>query len=290
MYHKLDECPSCKHTAFDNHLICEDHAHTHESFALVKCRKCQLVFTNPRPDQDVIGRYYEHANYISHTNKANNFTNLAYKAVRYITLRQKNKLISNHHPTGKILDYGAGTGIFSSYMQSKGYEVHALEPNTDARSQIINVSEVFETLTDIPKNQKYQAITAWHVLEHVHDLKETLLTLRKALVASGTLFIALPNMASYDAAHYHTHWAAYDVPRHLYHFTPSSFRYLAHKLKMEVIQQLPMPFDAYYVSILSQKYLGHPNITSALKAAYLSNQKAKHTGNYSSLIYICKVK
>jgi predicted SAM-dependent methyltransferase len=132
----------------------------------------------------------------------------------------------------------------------------------------------------------FDIITAWHVVEHIHDLKETLRLLRKKLSKEGFMFIAIPNIASHDAKLYGAEWAAYDVPRHLYHFNQSSFVFLLKKLKLQLIEVLPMPFDSYYVSLLTEKNNPNGSFLNGLRTGYISNQKAKESCNYSSLIYI----
>lgn len=289
MYERLDECPSCKHTKLSNYLICKDHSVSGESFALVKCEKCQLIFTNPRPEAGSIAMYYESTNYISHTDHANNLVNLAYKLVRSITLRQKLKLIQSFTQAKKLLDFGCGTGAFLKYCQAHHYQISGFEPNPNAKLLAANSLkiELLHTLSQIKKTRKYDIITAWHVIEHVHDLRDTLKTLRKSLHEDGHLFIALPNINSYDALHYGAHWAAYDVPRHLYHFSRLSFERLIRSVKLKIKAIHPMKFDAYYVSLLSEENkTGNKNILQALSTGYRSNNTGLKTNEYSSLIYV----
>ncbi len=130
----------------------------------------------------------------------------------------------------------------------------------------------------------------WHVLEHVHDLNETLAKLRSLLTNNGTVFIAVPNHESYDAQLYKNYWAGYDLPRHLWHFSKENIKTLLtrHNLKLQAI--VPMRFDAYYVSLLSEGYK-NPAKSSLIKSAsaftrgLISNLKAGKD-NHSSLIYI----
>lgn len=293
MYEKLEVCPSCKHTAFTNYLIAEDHTVTQESFALVKCQKCQLIFTNPRPDKDHIGKYYESENYISHTNNGNNPINLMYKLVRNYTLRKKVNLIGKYLKANRILDFGCGTGAYVHALNQAGYVAEGFEPNQQARQEAEKLTNerIYSELKQLKQAEVYDAVTAWHVLEHVHELKETLKLLRKKTNENGYLFIAVPNAASHDAHHYQDKWAAYDVPRHLYHFTPESFKYLAAKSKLEVVDMLPMRFDSYYVSLLSEQYIhGKTKPVQAFKQGLISNQKAYKTRDYSSIIYVLKKK
>ncbi|MBR06991.1 MAG: methyltransferase [Rickettsiales bacterium] len=288
MYEKLEECPSCKHTKFSNHLICKDHTVSGESFALVKCDKCGIIITNPRPDVDSIAKYYEDKNYISHTNKANNPINIAYKLVRSITLKQKYDLIKKHNQQKRLLDFGCGSGVFLNYIKEKGYEVSGLESHAETAqsAQQLTGATIYSKLQDLHKHH-YDVITAWHVIEHVHLLRDTINTLRKCLNPNGILIIAVPNHRSFDAEFYKANWAAYDVPKHLYHFDQSSIKTLAKNCKLKVKATYPMKFDSYYVSLLSEKYAnGKQNLAKAIQIGYQSNKKANQTGEYSSLIYV----
>ncbi|RED94133.1 class I SAM-dependent methyltransferase [Marinoscillum furvescens] len=293
MYEKLEVCPSCKHTAFSNFLIAEDHTVSKESFALVKCDKCQLIFTNPRPDEVHIGKYYESDNYISHTNSGNNPINLIYKLVRKYTLRQKVNLIAKYTSGKRILDFGCGTGAYLHSLQQANFDIAGFEPNEQAREIASNLTgiEIFHEQKQLKNADNFHAVTAWHVIEHVHQLRDTLKLLRSKTADDGYLFIAVPNAASYDAQHYKEKWAAYDVPRHLYHFTPESFRFLANKSKLKVVDMLPMKFDSYYVSLLSEQYThGRTKPIAAFKRGMISNQKAYKSRDYSSIIYVLQKK
>ncbi len=286
MYQKLEECPSCKHTLFTNHLICTDFSISQESFALVKCNKCGLVFTNPRPDENNIKDYYKSDKYISHANKSNSLINVLYKFARSFTLNTKQRLITRYKKGSRLLDFGCGTGHFVNYMSKNGWDVTGYDPQI---SSLINTKIKFvDSIQKLSAEDKYHVITAWHVLEHVHDLRATLKLLRKKLKKGGFLFVAVPNINSYDAGHYKSYWAAYDVPRHLYHFSQSSFKTLAASCKLSVVKVHPMKLDSIYVSWLSEKYRGNNNILSAIKTGLKSNRLAKSNGEYSSLIYVLK--
>lgn len=287
MYEKIEVCPSCKYTHFRNHMICKDYSVSGESFAIVECSKCGLYITNPRPNPESIGLYYKSENYISHTNKGNNLINRIYKIVRNISFERKFKLVQSYSTGLDVLDYGCGTGHFLRYIKKKGKEGIGVEPNVAASEIATEISglEIFPNLGNIKK--KFDVITAWHVLEHVHDLKGTIKLLKKRLKKDGYLFIAVPNIKSYDANYYKEHWAGLDVPRHFYHFSKESFKVLAKKTKLSILDIHPMKFDSYYVSLLSEKYKnGKNNYLNAYKLGRKSNQEAARTGEYSSLIYV----
>jgi predicted SAM-dependent methyltransferase len=106
----------------------------------------------------------------------------------------------------------------------------------------------------------------------------------------GIAFIALPNHKSWDTQYYKKQWAAWDVPRHLYHFSMDTFSNLAKKHGFKIVEILPMKFDAFYVSLLSEKYRTNKmNYIKALFQGMKSNRWAKkNNNNYSSLIYVLR--
>jgi 2-polyprenyl-3-methyl-5-hydroxy-6-metoxy-1,4-benzoquinol methylase len=294
MYEKLTHCPSCDNSSFHNHLICKDNSFTKESFAIVKCERCELLFTNPRPTEEAIGKYYETADYISHSNSSKRLIDKIYKIVRSFSLKSKLNIIEKLSDTKTLLDYGCGTGHFLSKAQKNKWDINGVEPNKSAR-QIANQqleNQVYSSLEQLPHNKKYSIITLWHVLEHIIDLNHTLDTLKSLLTKDGAIIIAVPNPGSYDAKHYKEYWAGYDVPRHLYHFTPESFKYLMKKHKLTLVETLPMKFDSFYVSLLSEKYMtGSSNYINSFINGYKSNSYASKNSNmYSSIIYILKQK
>lgn len=291
-YERLDSCPICSKPEFKNKLIVEDKSVSRESFAIVQCAGCGFQFTNPRPDSAEIGRYYESDDYVSHNSGAAGLINQAYKVARFFTMRRKVGLLNKLAPRrGRLLDYGCGTGHFLAAAKSAGWQVAGLEPNARARdeaSQRLGQPIGQESLSSFEPGT-FDAITLWHVLEHVHLLNETLAQLTALLKPDGVLLIAVPNVESLDAQHYRELWAAYDVPRHLYHFAPKTMAQLLKKYKLSVRQTLPMPLDAYYVSMLSEKHRAERDggLVTVLKTGYKSNRyAAQHEGQYSSLLYV----
>ncbi|MDU0372164.1 class I SAM-dependent methyltransferase [Hymenobacter endophyticus] len=291
IYERLEKCPVCGKTEFRNKLVVEDKSVSKESFAIQQCVACSFQFTNPRPDEAHIGRYYESEEYVSHNSGAGGMINQAYKVARFFTMRRKVALLNKRAKKGRLLDYGCGTGHFLAAAKSNGWQVAGWEPNARAReeaSQRVGQPIGVESLVQF-QPASFDAITLWHVLEHVHTLNETLQQLIRLLKPDGILMIAVPNVDSLDAQHYRQDWAAYDVPRHLYHFTPKTMTQLLKKHKMQVEEVLPMPLDAYYVSMLSEKHRAERGggMLTVLKAGYKSNQyAAQHEGQYSSLIYV----
>lgn len=290
MFEKVMHCPVCDDKKQENYLICKDHLVTKENFAISKCTNCGFLFTNPRPAKNNLSKYYKSDQYISHTDKIYSLTDLAYKTVRKYTLIQKEKLASGVSSQKSVLDYGCGTGDFLLQCKKKGWEIHGFEPDDAAR-------EIAETKTNTPvlfndeqTNQlsNISLITLWHVLEHIPDLNETIQRIRKIMSREGKLIIAVPNHESYDALLYKENWAAYDVPRHLYHFNQQTMKKLMQKHQLKINNTLPMKFDSYYVSLLSEKYKnGKAKSANFILNGYKSNSYAnKNNKNYSSLIYI----
>lgn len=295
MYQRLDECPVCQGIELTNDRIIKDHSISGESFALNRCESCNFLFTNPRPAPQDLGKYYESEDYVSHTDEGNNLVNRIYKIVRSYTLENKVKLLSKHCTKEEtLLDIGCGTGHFLARAKEKQWAITGVEPNPQARilAEKRLSADVFEDVFDVEAKKQFDAITLWHVLEHLPNLNETFAQFRNLTTKKGRIFIAVPNAASWDAAHYGEHWAAYDVPRHLYHFTQPTFKQLAKRHGFSVTAVHPMIFDSYYVSMLSEKYkTGKSNYISAFRSGRKSNAWAKkNKNNYSSLIYIIRKK
>ncbi len=286
-------CPVCGNTKLENfYSNCQDHTVSHETFKLIKCIACGLVITSPKPNDESLGNYYLSDDYISHSNKAKSIVDKLYILIRRYTLKQKLKLIAKHNQTGLILDYGCGTGDFINVCKSNGWSTIGIEPSIDARQKALSLTKtkIYSSVEDLPKT-RIDVITLWHVLEHIPDLENILKKLSDHLSENGTIFIAVPNHKSYDAEIYRELWAGYDVPRHLWHFCPSSMEKLLTNNSLKLKMIVPMRLDSFYVSLLSEKYK-HDNKYSikgflkAISTGIKSNLKAAKTGNYSSLIYI----
>lgn len=291
MYERIENCPTCNAKEFRNYLICDDHTVSKESFAITQCTNCDLLLTNPRPSQKNIGKYYASEDYISHTDKANNITNYLYKLVRNITFRTKRRWIEKQEGKKRILDYGCGTGQFLKYLKQYNWETTGVEPDPNAR-EIASINEGIDVHSTIDKlsGKKFNVITLWHVLEHVHDINKLLAQLNKLLTKKGRLVIAVPNHESYDRKFYKEYWAAYDVPKHLYHFNTETLTELMKQNSFKLVDTKPMKFDSFYVSLLSEKNKsGKTKLIKSFLVGLLSNRSAKkNNNNYSSLTYIFK--
>lgn len=271
-------------------LICKDHSVTKEEFKLIKDEHSEMLITTPQPDIKDLYKYYESEDYISHTDSKRSLIEKLYQIIKQYSLHKKLKIINRFSEVkGSLLDVGAGTGDFLLCSKKGGWEIQGIEPNDKARKLAKEKGvDLLEDITQIT-NEKFDIITLWHVLEHVPDLDNYIFKLKALLKDNGTLVVAVPNYKSYDAQHYKEFWAAFDVPRHLWHFTKKSIQSLFSKSNMKVVKILPMVFDSFYVSLLSEKYKKSKiNYFKAFYIGSVSNIKAIANGNYSSLIYIIK--
>lgn len=295
----LESCPVCGSNEIEKALEAVDHFSSGESFPLFDCRGCGFRFTNNFPSRDTIGKYYNSAGYISHSNTREGIVNKLYHFARRIMLKRKVRLVSRH--TGakpvRLLDMGCGTGHFLHAAQEAGFMVTGIEKDEKARKYAragfglaVKDEESFWSL----ESESFDAVTLWHVLEHLEELNESVENIKRILAPGGTAMIALPNHYSYDAKHYKTFWAAYDVPRHLWHFSPDTVEKLLAKHGLVIVEQKRMPLDAFYISLLSEKYRRTPALPGFAKACWIgatglisSLFNAKQS---SSLLYIAKKK
>ena len=275
------------------YLKVKDHSVSGEEFQLIFNEDTEILETFPAPNKDQLSKYYKSEDYISHTDSKRNLFERVYHIIRSRALKKKLRLINSFGNESKqLLDVGCGTGDFLKIALTDGWTVTGIEPNEQAR-KIANVKtnqNVFEIdHLDNLKEHTFDVITLWHVLEHLPKLDTHIQLFRKLLKPNGLLIIAVPNYKSYDAAHYKEFWAAYDVPRHLWHFSRKSINKLFQKENFTLIKTIPLIFDAYYVSLLSEKYkTGYMNPLKAFWVGLKSNYRARHNNDYSSLIYVLK--
>ncbi|WP_223266326.1 class I SAM-dependent methyltransferase [Gelidibacter gilvus] len=276
-----------------SYIKVKDHSVSQESFELLYNVDLEMLETFPQPSTDKLPDYYKSDDYISHTDGKRNVFEKVYHFVKGIALKRKMKLIDSiSNNTKSLLDVGCGTGDFLQVAFESGWTITGIEPNEQARTlankktndAILNSEQLF-TL----QSQSFDVITLWHVLEHLPDLEVHFSLFKKLLKPDGVLIIAVPNFKSYDAQLYKEFWAAYDVPRHLWHFSQESIKRLANGVQLELMKTLPMKFDAFYVSLLSEKYkFGKINYFKGFWNGCRSNWRAGRTGEYSSLIYVLK--
>ncbi|MCB9205098.1 MAG: class I SAM-dependent methyltransferase [Flavobacteriales bacterium] len=290
----LESCPSCKTNSFRETLRCVDSTYSKDTFTIVECVSCGLHFTNPRPTESAIAKYYDNPEYVSHTDTQEGLLFKVYALVKNYTLGKKEQLLSSLTTDKTVFDYGAGSGDFSSYLQKLGWSVSAFEPDPNARGLIEKKNASINLVNSLHEisEASLSVITLWHVLEHVHRLDETLDEFKRILKPNGNLIIAVPNHTSYDATVFREDWAAYDVPRHLYHFNPLTIEPLLNNAGFELSRMKPMWFDSVYVSLLSEKNRGNSGLVAWLRAGLigtLSNLSAVFdTKKCSSVIYVFK--
>lgn len=277
------------------YLSVKDFSVSKESFQLLLNEKYQMLETFPQPKIEQLPEYYKSEDYISHTSSKRNLFEKAYHVVRKLALKKKVDLINGFKPEEKtLLDIGCGTGDFLATAQEQGWNITGIEPNDQARA--LANKNTSNKVFDNPeisklKNERYDVITLWHVLEHLPDLEHHISEFKRLLKPNGYLVIAVPNFKSFDANHYKEFWAAYDVPRHLWHFSPKAIKLVFEEVNMTVVNKKPMWFDSFYVSLLSEKYkTGSMNPAKGFYIGLVSNLKAIRSKQYSSVIYIIKNK
>ncbi len=285
-------CPACNDASIKLHLEGKDFSISQEAYSIWKCDACNFVFTQNIPSMQDIGAYYQAENYVSHSNTQKGWFFRLYHIARTFMLASKKKLVNKHLPTkGKLVDIGCGTGYFLNEMKKDGWDTLGLEPSDAARNLAI---EQFQ-LTIEDKSHLYQlpaksadVVTMWHVLEHVHNLQEDIAQIRK--ITKGILVVAVPNHDSYDGKHYGKHWAGWDVPRHLWHFTPATMQQIMQKQGFELLTTYRMPLDSFYVSLLSEKYA--ENSLGTIRGAWNGGvswlNSMFNKNNCSSVIYVFK--
>ena len=259
---KINTCPLCGGQQLEHALTCTDYYASGETFEVVRCVQCGFLMTQNAPVEAEIGKYYETPDYISHSDTQKGLMNQVYHWVRQLMLSRKAALVKRISKISKgvLLDYGTGTGYFAHTMMKKQWQVKAIEKSPQARTF---AKEHFglevDAETELPHypSDAFDVVTLWHVMEHIEHLNEMWKTLHKILKERGVLIVAVPNPDSYDAKKYKESWAAYDVPRHLWHFRPSVIQQFGSKHGFVLEERLPMPFDAFYVSMLTEKYKGN---------------------------------
>jgi 2-polyprenyl-3-methyl-5-hydroxy-6-metoxy-1,4-benzoquinol methylase len=288
-------CPLCLSERIAGQFECTDHFISKEVFQIAKCSSCGFLFTQDYPDENEISGYYESEDYISHSDTNAGLLNKLYHLIRQFMLIRKMGMIKRTTglKTGSLLDIGSGTGHFASMMKKAGWNVKAIEINEKTR---LSSSKSFGLDVYAPseisgfEKGSLDCITLWHVLEHLHDPEDYLSKIHALLKPAGICLVALPNSSSFDAKYYKRFWAAFDVPRHLWHFDPSTFRLLAEKSAFKIESQSVLPFDVFYISLLSEKYRGskYPFIGGLLRGAKFAFLTFLRRSGSSSIVYILR--
>jgi len=286
-------CAACDNKDIRKVMDVKDHSISQESFEVWECASCALRFTQNVPSPENIAPYYKSEEYISHSDTKKGIVNNLYHRVRTIMLDRKFRLVAKYSQTKQLLDYGAGTGYFPAYVQSKKHPVTAIEIDPDARSYAkekfgleVLSPEVLEDGT-LDKNQ-FDVISLWHVMEHLYNPKTYAKRFHELLMTNGHLIVAVPNYTSSDATYYQNSWAAYDVPRHLWHFSPASMKEMIESQGFTLVEKKGMPFDSFYVSLLSEKYKnGKSSLFGGFRRGFSSYSKSRRdVDRCSSIIYV----
>ena len=289
----LKECPFCKGINLTKKLNCKDYSTSKENFNIVSCETCGILFTNPRPFDKDLKKYYISEKYISHTNEKKGLFNWLYQTIRKYTIRKKVSLLKKITLKKNHLDIGCGTGEFLYKCRKEGFTVTGVEPSEIARSQAIKNFDL-NVSSDVDlkqfKNNSFSSISMWHVLEHIPNIEETIQNLNRIVTKSGYIIIAVPNHKSWDASYYKKHWAAWDVPIHLWHFSKKSIEKIFTRHGFSLIKTKGMIFDAFYVSLLSEEFkFGKKNFIKSFLIGLYSNLIASFSQKgHSSHIYIFK--
>lgn len=273
-------------------ITVKDFSVSGESFSLLLNEEYQILKTHPQPTLDKLGSYYEFEDYISHTDGKRTLFEKMYHFIKRKAIRDKVKLINSYQPLkGRILDIGAGTGDFLLECKNQNWDILGIEPNDKAKGIAVGKGIKFGDTIEKLESNSFDVITMWHVLEHVPDVEHQVAELKRLLKPSGTIIIAVPNFKSYDANYYKEFWAAYDVPRHLWHFSKTAIEKLFDKQNMNLEDIKPMWFDSFYVSLLSEKYkTGKMNFIFGFFIGLVSNVSGFFKKEYSSHIYVLKNK
>ena len=267
-------------------LVCKDHLVSGEEFEILPAEN-GILKTHPFPED--LAKYYESEDYISHSDSANGLQDKIYQQVKTYMLSQKAKWIRKYLKQGDILDFGAGTGEFLNKMKSFNWNGEGVEPNTSARKLGISKGLNLKSELSEVEKKRFDVISLWHVLEHLPDLENKIQEFYELLDETGILIIAVPNHNSYDAKFYKENWAAWDVPRHLWHFSRNGLKAKLQNFNLELVEERPLKFDSYYVSLLSEKDSGSSfNPINAFYRGWISNLKAQRSGEYSSIAYFFK--
>lgn len=290
----LSTCPACQSTAIRKYTTIQDHYFSKQTFEIWQCDSCNLRFTQNRPDKDSIGAFYDSSNYASHDseNKKNPFL-VAYKLGRDYMLNQKYRLLRDFKPEiHRSLDYGTGEGFYTEFLSKKGLNSWGIEPSPDARKNYAKRTrkKLYGSLDEIPEKESFQSISLWHVLEHIHELRETMQNLVNRLDKNGVMTLAVPNQNSKDSVAFGEHWAAWDVPRHLYHWDINSLKHFMKSLGMKNVHVGQLPLDPFYIGLISAKYAGKSPINGLATGlqSYLHGRNKRDQGSTLLTVWMKK--
>jgi len=272
-------------------MIIKDHFLTQEEFTIKETAVKGIFKTHPVPEN--IERYYQSTDYISHYQDDVSLKQKLYKYLQGFNLNFKRNILAKElHKNAAVLDYGCGAGEFLKFIE-EDFTTFGYEPNRSAREFAAKKFSSTQIIADINsiEDGSLDAITLWHVLEHIENQEDQLQLFYNKLKTNGLLIIAVPNHTSYDAKKYKEFWAAYDVPRHIYHFSKSGMEQLMNNEQWKIKYIKPLLLDSFYISMLSEKYKKSPLFwLKGFVYGAISNFKAVKNNEFSSLIYVIEKK
>jgi len=288
-------CPFCKSPDITSAFKCTDHLVSGEVFEIFKCPGCGFLFTQNHPDESESVRYYESEEYISHSDSHKTVFDIVYQLARKVMLIRKKKIVTKNwnRSRGIILDIGSGTGHFLNSMKKTGWQTEGVEINIKAREfarSLFNLNLLSPPEIHSLPDKSFDCITLWHALEHFHEPSDYFNEIKRLLRPDGALIIAIPNNDSYDSMYYGSEWAAYDVPRHLWHFSPDIFSLFAEKYGFSVASRAYLPFDVFYISILSERQKGtrFPFVSGMIRGFIFSLYSSFRRSGSSSIVYVLR--
>lgn len=292
---EMSVCPACQGTTITDLFQAKDHLVSGREFLIKQCITCGMAWTVDPPAEEEAGKYYASDEYISHTDSKQSLTDRLYHLARGFMLGRKGKLVDYavRKSTGVIIDIGSGTGYFAAFMQKRGWQVTGIELSEQARNYSVERFGIRaigpQQVSDLPSAYA-DCITFWHVLEHLYDPAGWLGEVRRILKDDGRCIIALPNFASADAEWFGKRWAALDVPRHLWHFTPEAFRQFVTKQGFDCERTSALPLDLFYISSLSYRNTGKglPLARGVMTGAVIALRSLFHRESASSLVYVLR--
>lgn len=266
----------------------KDHFLSQEIFEVKPSDYPGILETYPKPSEEKLAAYYDSPDYISHQIDTKSLKDIIYQGVKTYMIKRKKQQILKFHQSGKILDIGAGTGDFLLAFNNESWQKFAVEP-TEKLHSILKQKDIqrSDNLSEFDDNS-FHVISLWHSLEHIPNLQETILELKRLLKPDGVIFIAVPNFESYDAHFYKSYWAAWDLPRHLWHFSRSGLKSICSQSSLKCIKEKALPFDAFYVALLSENYKPRGIRMRSFFIGMLSNLKAMVNKEFSSVIYVLR--
>jgi len=255
---EFSSCIVCGATSFTDELVVTDWLVSNEDFLVKECNACSFRFTSNPPAAEHAGPYYETEEYVEHSDNAEGLINVVYHKARTWMLKYKLRLIRKHSDGKRLLDLGSGSGYFLNSMKNNGYDVNGVEISDKAVALCQNKFRIKAySPTEFLANEipgEFDVATMWHVFEHVYSYNEYFDMLHKKLTKNGTLIIAMPNYYCLEEKTYKKYWNGYDTPRHIWHFTPSTFPRFAKDRGFEMVKMTSLPLDMFYNSMISASY------------------------------------